>query len=51
MFVDEYWSQVESYIHEHSEAEFSHSMCPDCIKKWYPNLKVGGSSNLPEETP
>jgi len=28
-----YWSQVESYIQKHSEAEFSHSMCPDCFKK------------------
>lgn len=31
-----YWEQIESYIGEHSEAEFSHGICPDCIKKLYP---------------
>lgn len=25
-----YWNQIESYLKEHSEAEFSHSICPDC---------------------
>lgn len=30
-----YWSQVESYIHVHSGAEFSHGICPDCAKKHY----------------
>jgi hypothetical protein len=30
-----YWEQVEQYIHEHSDARFSHGMCPDCIKKIY----------------
>ena len=33
-----YWKQIESYISEHSEAEFTHSICPDCFKKLYPNL-------------
>ncbi len=31
-----YWNQIESYIKEHSEAEFSHGICPDCAKKLYP---------------
>ena len=31
-----YWSQMESYIREHSEAEFSHGVCPDCIVTLYP---------------
>jgi len=30
-----YWQQLEVYIRDHSEAEFSHGMCPDCGKKWY----------------
>jgi DNA-binding NtrC family response regulator len=30
-----YWNQIESYIRDHSEAEFSHSICPDCKKKLY----------------
>lgn len=33
-----YWNQVESYISEHSDAEFTHGMCPDCMKKFYPEL-------------
>jgi AmiR/NasT family two-component response regulator len=30
------WKQLETYICEHSEAEFSHSLCPQCFKKLYP---------------
>jgi PAS domain-containing protein len=33
-----YWKQVESYIMSHSEATFSHSICPDCFNKLYPEL-------------
>ena len=32
-----YWTQVESYIRDHSEAEFTHGICPDCAKKLYPD--------------
>jgi hypothetical protein len=32
-----YWNQIEAYISEHSEAEFSHGMCPECAKKLYPD--------------
>jgi PAS domain S-box-containing protein len=35
-----YWKQIESYISEHSEAEFSHSICPTCVKKLYPDLDI-----------
>jgi PAS domain S-box-containing protein len=35
-----YWNQIESYIHNHSEAEFSHSICPECAKKLYPEIEV-----------
>jgi hypothetical protein len=31
-----YWSQVESYVSQHSEAEFSHSLCPSCLAEFYP---------------
>jgi hypothetical protein len=34
-----YWNQIESYIREHSEVEFSHGICPDCAEKLYPDLK------------
>lgn len=33
-----YWQQIEGYISDHSEAQFSHSICPDCAKKLYPEL-------------
>jgi hypothetical protein len=33
-----YWTQIESYIRDHSEVEFSHSLCPDCLKKLYPEI-------------
>ncbi len=33
-----YWIQIESYIHKHSEAEFSHGICQDCLKKHYPDI-------------
>jgi PAS domain S-box-containing protein len=46
-----YWSQVESYIQKHSEARFSHGMCPDCLKKWYPDLVESGLGNQPQEAP
>ena len=35
---EENWDQVEKYITEHSLAQFSHSICPDCMKKLYPEL-------------
>jgi hypothetical protein len=28
-----YWSQIENYIEKHSEAQFSHGLCPECVKK------------------
>jgi PAS domain S-box-containing protein len=33
-----YWNQIEAYIRDRSEAEFSHSICPECRKKLYPEL-------------
>jgi PAS domain S-box-containing protein len=33
-----YWTQVEEYLRDHSEIEFSHGLCPDCMKKLYPQL-------------
>lgn len=33
-----YWNQIESYLRAHSEAEFSHGICPDCVEKLYPEL-------------
>ena len=33
-----YWQQVDHYISEHSEAQFSHSICPKCMKENYPQF-------------
>lgn len=33
-----YWNQIEEYIRMHSEAEFSHGLCPDCAEKLYPEF-------------
>ena len=39
-----YWEQVDIYIHKHSKADISHSICPDCVKKHYPRIKWQGRS-------
>lgn len=33
-----YWTHVEAYIEKHSDAQFSHGICPGCVKKLYPEL-------------
>jgi len=33
---DGYWNQIESYIASISDIEFTHSLCPDCLKKYFP---------------
>ena len=31
------WTQLESYIHQHSQAEFSHGLCPECARNLFPD--------------
>jgi PAS domain S-box-containing protein len=33
------WHQVEAYIRDRSQVEFSHTMCPECTTLWYPGLQ------------
>jgi len=33
-----YWQQIETYIRDHSQVEFSHGICPDCAAKLYPGF-------------
>jgi PAS domain S-box-containing protein len=33
-----YWKQIETYLRDHSEAEFSHGICPECEEKLYPEI-------------
>jgi ligand-binding sensor domain-containing protein len=32
------WNPIERYVHEHSEAEFSHGLCPECVRRRYPEF-------------
>jgi len=42
-----YWNQVEKYVSEHSEATFSHGICPECLKKLYPEFAQDESQAKP----
>ena len=33
-----YWNQLEVYIQDHSDASFTHSFCPDCARRLYPEI-------------
>lgn len=35
-----YWNQIESYIRDHSEATFSHGICPDCAESLYSEMSI-----------
>lgn len=37
-----YWNQIDSYIEEHSEVDISHSICPECAEKYYPDMDLYG---------
>lgn len=40
-----YWQQIETYIRDHSDTEFTHGLCPECIRRLYP---VGVDAAAPE---
>jgi len=44
-----FWHQVESYISEHTDARFTHGLCPDCTKKYYPDFDDGLPAPRSEE--
>ena len=33
-----FWNRVEMYVSEHSDAQFSHGICPDCLRKHFPEV-------------
>jgi ABC-type phosphate/phosphonate transport system substrate-binding protein len=47
-----YWQQLEGYLQDHTGAEFSHGMCPDCARRWYgkegDDAPPTGDGELPE---
>jgi ligand-binding sensor domain-containing protein len=54
-----YWNQIEQYIMRHAEVEFSHSLCPDCLKRLYPeeaddvlrDMNAAGDKKKPGQDP
>jgi hypothetical protein len=51
-----YWTQLETYLKQHSEAEFSHGLCLDCMRKLFPEVsgeveaRLAGSKPSPERS-
>ncbi len=46
-----YWQKLETFVHEHSQAEFSHSICPDCMETLYPQyVKPKDAAKPPDST-
>lgn len=43
-----FWQQVEVYVRDHTEAEFSHGICPECMKKLYPKAYDDWVGNQPD---
>ncbi|MDD2519426.1 MAG: hypothetical protein PHR34_00625 [Kiritimatiellae bacterium] len=38
---DGYWDQLENYVLKHTDTEFSHGLCPDCLQRLYPEFASG----------
>ena len=45
-----YWNQLEAYLQQHSYAEFTHSICPECEKKLYPDEDDSPAEETVEES-
>ena len=45
-----YWQKVEEYLSQHSDVDFSHSICPECLQKYYPKQyeKMKEKGTLPK---
>ena len=41
-----YWKQIECYLSEHSNAQFSHGICPDCARHLYPDIDFDDTEDL-----
>ncbi len=46
-----FWQQIEMYIRDHSDAEFSHGLCPECIKIYFPGIDPGAPETPPITRP
>jgi hypothetical protein len=48
-----YWNQIDTYIRDHTEAEFTHGICPECVIKLYPDYsgkKLAEVATLPAKS-
>jgi len=46
-----YWTRLETYLEQHSQAEFSHGLCLDCMRKLYPEVAQAVEERLPHDNP
>ena len=46
-----YWTQLETYLAQHSDAEFSHGLCLDCVRKLYPDYSGEVEARLAQRQP
>jgi hypothetical protein len=46
-----YWMRVEQYVEAHSQATFSHSVCPECTSKYFGPEAIATPSLAPGELP
>jgi two-component system, cell cycle sensor histidine kinase and response regulator CckA len=44
-----YWEQVEVYIQKHSDAGFTHGICPECAGRFYPEFATGNATSPPAD--
>jgi len=40
------WQQIEEYIRDRSDVDFSHGICPDCARKLYPEWIAEKDQNI-----
>ena len=46
-----YWTQLETYLAQHSDAEFSHGLCLDCMRKLYPDYSEEVEARMAQQKP
>lgn len=46
-----YWNKLEQYLHQHSGADFTHSICPDCAKRHYGEFYTSETSLTAKAAP
>lgn len=46
-----YWEQLDIYVRDHSEAEFTHGICPDCIRTLYPEEATDILAAMEDDAP